>query len=81
MKITDDMLTEWFQGKIKPARPGMYEVKRRYCDGQPMPDHYLQWTGNRWEYAYTFLLARKGDFAKVARDEKWRGLKSPAKEN
>ncbi|WP_175712162.1 hypothetical protein [Burkholderia ambifaria] len=80
MKITDDMLTEWFPGTIKPARPGMYEVKREYCDGTPMPDHYLQWTGKRWEYAYAFRLGHKGDYAHLARNEKWRGLKEPQRD-
>lgn len=74
MKITDDMLTGWFPGTVKPMRPGMYEVKREYSDGEFMPDHYLQWTGERWEYAYAFKFANRGDFAHLASYEKWRGL-------
>ncbi|MCA8045530.1 hypothetical protein [Burkholderia arboris] len=69
MKITDDMLTEWFPNHVKPTRIGLYEVRRK--DIRSM---FMMWNGTYWTYqdgAYT-------DFGKPYRCEstsKWRGLK------
>lgn len=69
MKITDDMLTEWFPNHARPVREGLYEVRR-----QNTVRMFMVWNGIHWTYqdgSYT-------DFGKQywsERDSIWRGLK------
>lgn len=79
MKITDDMLTEWFPNHVRPERVGLYEVHRPVLQDSPNERTFMRWTGTHWTYqngSYT-------DFGKpyVSEDKsKWRGLRKEAKE-
>lgn len=78
MKITDDMLTEWFPNHSRPVRAGLYEVHRPCITSGQMQD-FMIWTGHHWTYqdgSYT-------DFGKpyLSEDKStWRGLKKEMKE-
>ncbi|WP_157661655.1 hypothetical protein [Burkholderia ubonensis] len=45
MKITDDMLTEWFPGDVKPVRSGVYAREVFYIEG---PFSYYDAERDRW---------------------------------
>lgn len=66
MKITDDMLTEWFPHRIKPMHEGIYETRFR---GDPNPFRLRIWNGARWMY-----LEDPRQIC-VFQDCEWRGLK------
>lgn len=67
MKITDDMLTEWFPKNIKPVHVGLYQ--RDYGDDlTEIPDY---WDGSRW-----WIRAADGNIvARSGLPLPWRGLK------
>lgn len=68
MKITDDMLTEWFPENIKPVHIGLYQ--RYYRDDlTEIPDY---WDGSRW-----WICAEDGNIVTESRGLSllWRGLK------
>ncbi|WP_143757467.1 hypothetical protein [Burkholderia singularis] len=72
MKITDDMLTEWFPASINPVHEGEYEtraltasgLRRKFIDGQWW---YFSRRNGRWYLS---------EFKKFPGAE-WRGLKEP----
>ncbi|MDN7988979.1 hypothetical protein QZM97_02700 [Burkholderia orbicola] len=66
MKITDDMLTEWFPHRIKPMHEGIYETIFR---GAPNQSRLRLWNGARWMY-----LDDPQQIC-VFQDCDWRGLK------
>ncbi|MBR8228051.1 hypothetical protein KDX05_06965 [Burkholderia vietnamiensis] len=65
MKITDDMLTEWFPGYVKPIHVGEYE--RRYGEN-PFTD---KWDGEKWVYGSVAFF----DEECLCQTHPWRGLK------
>ncbi|WP_446333613.1 hypothetical protein ACRHQP_00735 [Burkholderia pseudomallei] len=68
MKITDDMLTEWFPENIKPVHIGLYQ--RYYGDDlTEIPDY---WDGSRW-----WICAEDGNIVTKSGGLSlpWRGLK------
>lgn len=66
MKITDDMLTEWFPHYIKPIHKGIYETR---FFGYPSAPQLRIWNGTWWVYI--------DDPAQICmfQDCAWRGLK------
>lgn len=85
--MSDQQLTDWFPGYMKPARVGEYEHQSRGRNSNrewmPWGRHVarrLWWNGERW------LFRKGGDeslyqpFADGGEDFRWRGLASdPAK--
>lgn len=78
MKITDDMLTEWFPADVKPIRPGLYIVKKF-----PNVDwlYWRYWDGDFWRTGITYesgapdtRIARALGEASI-QNVQWRGLK------
>ena len=67
MKITDDMLTGWFPGDVKPVRVGEYE---RLYGNNPYID---KWNGQKWVYG----PAGEECFTQI---RPWRGLKEPQRD-
>ncbi|HDR9087327.1 TPA: hypothetical protein QDB10_003242 [Burkholderia vietnamiensis] len=73
MKITDDMLTEWFPEGAKPARPGCYQV----TDPEGHQFHkasigYQYWNGFYWE-GLTWQAGRDAGRS-IYQYHAWRGL-------
>lgn len=66
MKITDDMLTEWFPAPMNPAHEGAYQTK--FSGGAEVIRLRL-WNGARWMY-----LEDPTQIC-VFQDCDWRGLK------
>ncbi|CAJ8845859.1 Uncharacterised protein [Burkholderia pseudomallei] len=71
MKITDDMLTEWFPAaEYDPAHPGTYQTRTWL---HPEPEQVLFELGEWWKFTAEgekFVSAFP-----VFRDAEWRGLK------
>ncbi|WP_155630511.1 hypothetical protein [Burkholderia territorii] len=74
MKITDDMLTEWFPGDVKPARRGFFQVTDP--TGHALHGRWLGfqfWNGNYWE-GLTYAAVRD-EYRSIYQNHAWRGLK------
>jgi hypothetical protein len=78
MKITDDMLTGWFPGDVKPIRRGLYIVRKF-----PHLDwlYWRYWDGDFWRTGITYecgapdtRVARGLSEASI-QNVQWRGLK------
>ncbi|CAJ7525264.1 Uncharacterised protein [Burkholderia pseudomallei] len=67
MKITDDMLTEWFPKNIKPVHIGLYQ--RNYGDDlTEIPDY---WDGSLW-----WICTSSGNIVtRSGISLPWRGIK------
>lgn len=65
------LLTPWFPGHVKPARPGVYMRYFIYCSGQ----YFSLFDGQRWRYGsdHSDRAAAKTDTSSV-QDLRWRGL-------
>lgn len=63
-------VTPWFNGAIKPARPGVYE--REF----PSRALYAEWTGLQWLLAATSVkkAAREREASRQQNTIRWRGL-------
>lgn len=66
-------LTPWFQGSIKPARPGVYQ---QHC-GNGIEIGYQRWDGQHW-YCWA-ATAEKAETTPIKADpwfqnDPWRGL-------
>jgi hypothetical protein len=74
----DDELTPWFDGRVVPARPGVYirELGIRGAD-------YAYWTGKKWWAARSTpayaACARCNSGFQISL-MRWRGLASPSKQ-
>jgi hypothetical protein len=69
--------TPWFPGKVKPARPGVYE--RMFESGH---SYFALWTGRKWMVSY-FSPARAAaeDMPSPLQEAaSWRGLTQQAAE-
>ncbi len=51
-EIPDEILTEWHDGFVRPARPGVYA--RKFADGVM---YYSHWNGQFWQYLWSNVLA------------------------
>ncbi|HDR9036074.1 TPA: hypothetical protein QDB07_003582 [Burkholderia vietnamiensis] len=71
MKITDDMLTEWFPGNVIPERIGWYECMFLGGCGRVM----LFWTGSKWTNTPSGGWAPVRSTFGIFRGDSWRGLK------
>ena len=69
MKITDDMLTEWFPPHLNPVHVGFYQRDYSDCFITSIPDY---WDGKYW------LIGRKDGQAieRTSYRLPWRGLKT-----
>lgn len=70
-------LTPWFDGDVRPVRPGLYRVWRKVVVGFPS-DSYLRWTGVRWLHTAhsgggEILVDAPATMCKTDGD-RWRGL-------
>ncbi|HDR9165770.1 TPA: hypothetical protein QDB28_006245 [Burkholderia vietnamiensis] len=73
MKITDDMLTEWFPGEISPVNPGVYMVRSTY---DPYVTLFARWDGYFWMAACTKHRIASLTYVKSATQKRiWKGLK------
>jgi len=77
MKITDDMLTEWFPPEVKPIRPGIYLVKKfAHVDWL----YWRYWDGDFWRTGIVYECSApdtrfsKGLSKASIQDVQWRGL-------
>ncbi|KOR22970.1 hypothetical protein [Burkholderia cenocepacia] len=66
MKITDDMLTEWFPADVSPVHIGRYLTKSRH--GSSLEDWVAYWDGSLW-------LEFEGGSPLVHQRRIWKGLK------
>ncbi|MDN7703311.1 hypothetical protein QZM15_33030 [Burkholderia sp. AU44665] len=71
MKITDDMLTEWFPDHVKPVHEGIYPTR---IVGMPLSELRCIWNGARWMYLDSPKQPR------IFQDLEWRGLKEPQRD-
>ncbi|WP_027810118.1 hypothetical protein [Burkholderia cenocepacia] len=73
MKITDDMLTEWFPADVKPIRDGVYQTTKFNDGGFTF---YARWADGEWKFD-----SHRPDFAagetlcSPFQNRRWRGLK------
>lgn len=60
------ILTDWFEGAVKPVRKGVYQ--REYIYGKAKVPYYCYWDGKQW--------SSSGDFKSVAPNQslRWRGV-------
>ncbi|KVW15439.1 hypothetical protein WK91_18565 [Burkholderia cepacia] len=74
MKITDDMLTEWFPDFTHPTVPGVYEVENIVGTSTR---YFSHWSSDGWSWC----MSTPAEAARVASDSRrteyrsWRGLK------
>lgn len=61
-------VTPWFDGSVKPARPGVYQ--RDYPSGP----HYSHWDGARWSIGNFRLREVQEMFVSARQALPWRGL-------
>ena len=73
MKITDDMLTEWFPDFVDPTIEGVYEVENIAGTDTRFFSH---WNRNGWSFCQTTPdMARKTDQSIYRTPNRsWRGL-------
>lgn len=78
MKITDDMLTEWFPSDVDPIREGQYEI--RYYEGGPF--RMMEYRSGHWYFESDLdgeeiesAFGVRGGCSSIALGEAWRGLK------
>ena len=65
-KISEDMMTDWYDADVKPTRKGEYEVKNTHTPVWPFPATFrATWTGRTW---------KDSDGNKVENVIAWRGL-------
>lgn len=64
-------LTPWFDGKVKPARPGMYQ--RQWLRGEL---RWSMWTGKHWGPTCTSkcMAAHFSTGQSALQEAPWRGL-------
>jgi len=71
-------LTPWYPGNVKPARAGVYEVKRRIARCAI----YRYFDGKRWYYGgvdpkdamYEFRIWKRFPHSQTPPKQQWRGL-------
>jgi hypothetical protein len=63
--------TPWFDGKTKPVREGVYEIK-----GMWFGIAYAYWTGRKWCWAKSTIKEANcdKDFRGAMQNKVWRGL-------
>lgn len=77
-------LTPWFKARVKPARPGVYEI--RFPDDVFSNDSpaYALWDGERWGWASAtakFAAANgAGCMSGATQKKEWRGLAEEPKQ-
>lgn len=65
-KISEDMMTEWYDASTKPVRKGEYEVKNTHTPVWPFPATFrATWSGRSW---------KDSDGDKLENIIAWRGL-------
>ncbi|CAG9259496.1 conserved hypothetical protein [Burkholderia diffusa] len=74
MKITDDMLTEWFPGSEYPTRNGVYQ--RNFGWDEKVRPHYCKFEDGEWfTFADSVDLAAQQTVTVANHLLDWRGLK------
>ena len=73
MKITDDMLTEWFPGDVKPVHTSVYDVQDRSIQCNCCCT-WAHWDGRRF-VRYGKVAGLLAVTQEVHGVRNWRGLK------
>ncbi|UIY58161.1 hypothetical protein [Burkholderia cepacia] len=72
MKITDDMLTEWFPHEMKPVHVGVYETDFNVCRS----GGWAYWDGKNWGNSCRRPSeANNRRYPSAIQNKGWRGLK------
>ena len=76
-------LTPWFKARVKPARPGVYEI--RFPDDKFTNDSpaYAYWNGKCWGWASStpgFSAANQSSTFAAIQKKEWRGLAQEPKQ-
>ena len=74
MKITDDMLTEWFPPYVRPVHEGVYPTLWKGRHG------FAHYGKNGWGHSYEDFeiacrLSSGPNYPSYYQDKQWRGLK------
>ncbi|WP_321853144.1 hypothetical protein [Burkholderia cenocepacia] len=81
MKITDDMLTEWFPPHIKPIHVGVYSACMEVVTDRFGTSHleygFARWDGHRWGAMCSDIRSAEELLRRHAASQakSWRGLK------
>ncbi|WP_334021343.1 hypothetical protein [Burkholderia orbicola] len=80
MKITDDMLTEWFPPEVKPIHVGVYQACMEVFTDRFGTSHieygFAKWDGQRWGAMHTDIksAAELIPWHAASQSKSWRGL-------
>jgi hypothetical protein len=67
-------LTPWFDGKVKPARPGVYQTALFQEEKERAEKRYSRWTGHEWMDSMRSPLGAARTNLRGCQSKEWRGL-------